>query len=363
MSKDDYFANNHDQLVYKTKNYVYINGTIIPKGVITKKDYGAMTLTQMKLLFLVKSYHFSVRSSLLDDLLYGKAHNNITSAYDLFEIYKKTDQYLTNNFRKTGETLEYLTLRYGEKKAKKMLHTKSDRVSGKNNPGYQHGGSLSPFSDKFIGYQSSTVSYTKADVCQKRKQTMIEHPEHMNTNILYYLESGMEAQEAQAALSARQHTFSLSKCQKKHGEVEGLRIWKCRQVKWQETLKSKSPIEIERINKLKATKVNYRSLWRHELDEPGIFYLINIGESLIKFGITTKHSVKHRYMGKNLDILFEYKRDIDTCFRLEQDVKKYFNKFAINKKDQISPYGWTETLRIDSNTVIEYITKSVYFVK
>lgn len=52
------------------------------------------------------------------------------------------------------------------------------------------------------------------------------------TNIEYYLNQGMSEEDAKRALHDRQATFTLEKCIKKYGEIEGQKIFSERQQKW-----------------------------------------------------------------------------------------------------------------------------------
>jgi len=70
----------------------------------------------------------------------------------------------------------------------------------------------------------------------------------------YYTIREYSKEEAKELVSKEQKYFSKDICIKKYGKEKGLKIWKERQVKWQETLKSKPPEEIARINRLKLTK-------------------------------------------------------------------------------------------------------------
>lgn len=70
----------------------------------------------------------------------------------------------------------------------------------------------------------------------------------------YYTVRGHSKEEAKKLVSKEQKYFSKDICIKKYGEEKGLKIWKERQIKWQEVLKSKPPEEIARINKLKLFK-------------------------------------------------------------------------------------------------------------
>lgn len=56
------------------------------------------------------------------------------------------------------------------------------------------------------------------------------------TNIEYYLNQGMNEEEARIALHNRQATFTLEKCILKYGEIEGNKIFSNRQQKWLKSL-------------------------------------------------------------------------------------------------------------------------------
>ncbi|AGS81079.1 hypothetical protein [Caulobacter phage Cr30] len=119
-----------------------------------------------------------------------------------------------------------------------------ERLLGDKNPGYQHGGKLSPFSPKFVGDYDpkihDRVSKTRADNGNN------------STTIEYWLKkTDGNVAEAERLLSERQSTFSLQKCIEKYGEEEGRKIWENRQNRWQTSLYEKPQEEINRINKSK----------------------------------------------------------------------------------------------------------------
>jgi len=60
-----------------------------------------------------------------------------------------------------------------------------------------------------------------------------------NININYLINSGLTEIEAKEKIKKRQTTFSLEKCVKKYGELEGKKKWEERQIKWQNTLNLK----------------------------------------------------------------------------------------------------------------------------
>jgi len=125
------------------------------------------------------------------------------------------------------------------------LTENSDRIKGENNPGYQHNGKFSPFSENFIK-GTDKIEETK----QKAKQSRIDN-NGINTKIEYYTSRGFAQEEAEQKLKERQTTFTKEKCIEKHGETEGLKVWQERQDKWQDTLNSKTDEELGEINKKK----------------------------------------------------------------------------------------------------------------
>lgn len=64
----------------------------------------------------------------------------------------------------------------------------------------------------------------------------------------YWLLRGFSEEESKQLLKERQSTFSLKKCIEKYGESEGQKVFNERQLKWQETLNSKSQEELDDIN-------------------------------------------------------------------------------------------------------------------
>lgn len=114
---------------------------------------------------------------------------------------------------------------------KKLLKIQSERIKGENNPGYNHGGKFSPFSNIFVGTSS------KEEVITKMKKTKKSNPQNENTKIDYYTSKGYTEEESKIILSKRQSTFSLEKCIKKYGEEIGKKKWLERQEKWHKNFK------------------------------------------------------------------------------------------------------------------------------
>lgn len=86
-----------------------------------------------------------------------------------------------------------------------------------------------------------------------------EHIQKLKTiskrSINYWLTICPTEDEAKVEHSKYQSTFSLEKCILKHGLEAGTEIFNKRQDTWQNTLKSKTPQEIESFNKLKGITI------------------------------------------------------------------------------------------------------------
>ena len=134
---------------------------------------------------------------------------------------------------------------------------RSDKFKGKNNPGYNHGGKLSPWS-----YKNTSKTKEEIDACKEKTINAVKESTNLNTKLEYWIEqTDGDIEHAKELLHQRQHTFSLEKCIEKYGEEEGYKIWKERQEKWQNTLKSKPDEERIEINR---KKLNIHSISRAE---------------------------------------------------------------------------------------------------
>jgi hypothetical protein len=110
----------------------------------------------------------------------------------------------------------------------------------------------------FCSFSCSTAWYAKntnrieraMDTLTKRKE---ENPDyHLSTSSeRYWVLKGYSEQEAKQKVHERQQTFSKKIMIEKFGEEEGIKRWKERQNKWQETLLNKPDEEIERIARAK----------------------------------------------------------------------------------------------------------------
>lgn len=134
---------------------------------------------------------------------------------------------------------------------------RSDKFKGKNNPGYNHGGRLSPWS-----YKNQSKTKEEIDACKEKTINAVKESTNLNTKLDYWLEqTNGDVERAKELLHQRQQTFSLKKCTEKYGDEEGYKVWKERQEKWQNTLKSKPDEERIEINR---KKLNINSISRAE---------------------------------------------------------------------------------------------------
>ena len=152
-----------------------------------------------------------------------------------------------------------------EKLVSDSFHDKLSALnSGKNNPGFNHGGRLSPFSKKFCK-KDHDIKQTYKKVVNTRQKNNNE-----TTRLSYYTSRGFSEDEAKIKLKERQSTFSKVKCIEKHGEEKGLKVWADRQEKWQKNYKHSnfSKISQKLFWKIyEETKNDYVEIFFAELDK------------------------------------------------------------------------------------------------
>lgn len=106
---------------------------------------------------------------------------------------------------------------------------KSDNILGKmrgeNNPGYNHGGTLSPWSSKNTRVDPLQLQANLNRAEESRKNT---RPNEVNSWLL----KGFSEEQAAAKVKERQTTFSLEICIGKLGLEEGTKRWNERQATW-----------------------------------------------------------------------------------------------------------------------------------
>lgn len=150
---------------------------------------------------------------------------------------------------------EYKKLYNAELVSDGIKEYSSEKIKGDKNPGWQHGGRLSPFSEKFVKYQGKPKEEISESLRELYEKVGSSNKENGNNNktIIYWTSRGYSEGDAKKELSKRGITFSLETCIEKHGEEIGRKLWLERQEKWQKTMKSKPIEEIERINRDKST--------------------------------------------------------------------------------------------------------------
>lgn len=147
------------------------------------------------------------------------------------------------------ESLEWYTLIYNDENlAKEKMKQKSARVAGENNVWFNHQGRYSVYSKKNPNFSS------EAKIKAKEKNSIEQKNGASNTTLSYYLKKGLSLEEAKESLKNRQKTFTLQKCIERYGEEKGKEIFNERQIRWQNTLNSKSESELSEINRKKISK-------------------------------------------------------------------------------------------------------------
>lgn len=243
-------------------------------------------------------------------------------------------------------------LKYGDVLSEKYRREQSERVSGDKNPAYQHGGTLSPWSDKSTKHSKTIIESAR----KKANENSLKNPMNATrqTQLSSYIERGFTEEEAITMRSERQTTFSLEKCIARFGDDEGTRVWKERQDKWQNTLDSKSYDEKAEINRRKSTQINYKTLWRQDItiDASGQLYIIDL-DGYVKIGVTSK-TVESRWpeSRKRNKVVFGHNTILES-FRHEQVLKRVLSKHSISKAEQIMDYGWTETFKLPFDEAIK----------
>lgn len=187
---------------------------------------------------------------------------------------------------------ERFIIYYGKVKGKKLYKEKC----------YKQGVS---FRDPEIQRQNSLKFQAK------RKQNPEKYNNLYENQIGYWIKRGYSEEEQKNKVSERQRTFTLEKCIEKHGKEMGTNIWRQRQDKWQNTLNSKSPEEIKRINMLKSNgtgnildkntqcKLYYIKFYNDEIE----FWKVGITTQDVFGGRFDKHDVLATKYNLNADLI------------------------------------------------------------
>lgn len=222
------------------------------------------------------------------------------------------------SYLKTNDSRIGYLIKYGKEKGTELfLKFKSGRMKGDKNPGFQHGGRLSPFSDKSEVHSKEQRLLAK----EKTKETKKDPARRGNNTKEFWMKKGFSEEDAINKVSEKQSTFSLEKCILKHGEEDGKRIWQERQDKWQESLNSKSQEEKDEINRKKNIFLKIKDI------EP---------EEFLKECLTIKINAYKRRKNINFEDLEQKHKSVETLkqnfineylrvFRFIFTPKEYYN--------------------------------------
>lgn len=176
---------------------------------------------------------------------------------------------------KKGENIDWLTISNNSREiAQQKLTEKSKRVSGSNNPGFQHGGRMSPFSKKSSFYDPTLN--TRVMDNHKKNKTLPIYKE-------YWISRGFTEEESIQKVREQQTQFSLEKCIKKHGQEAGTKIWNDRQEKWLKSYK--------KTNFSKISQVLFNELMT-KLSNTGNIYYATHDRSDMKDYINKEYTLK-----------------------------------------------------------------------
>ena len=110
---------------------------------------------------------------------------------------------------------DYKTLYPGEATVSESTKQKlSDNIKGEKNPGWQHGGTMSPWSDESKYHTPEQIREARA----LAKKNLVS-----TTQLEYYLAKGYDLETAKQMRSERQRTFSRQKCIACLGHEQGLK--------------------------------------------------------------------------------------------------------------------------------------------
>lgn len=193
----------------------------VHKYVVAKK---ISTVINMCIKYKSISYFENLKNNnkldnIIENMITIKYERNIKGLFTLVFDNEYQLYYEQYNIAKTNKMRETVT--------KEKFHIKMDLES-------------------FIRRDGIEIGTTKYNTRSEKIKT------NCNTSLDYYLTRGYNLEEATILQTERQKTFSLEKCIEKHGEMEGTKIWSDRQIKWQNTLNSKSDEEKSIINKKKS---------------------------------------------------------------------------------------------------------------
>lgn len=300
--------------------------------------------------FYSKNFNKLIELSFYGDNIIDRLKNMKKINYQKLEYYI----YKFGNEIGTEKYNEYISLkaklnskesfieRFGKEKGIEKWNKKIESFLGEKNPGWQHNGRLSPWSENSKFYNKEAIS--KSIITRKENNSY-------NTTLNFYIKQGYSEEQSKQLLSERQRTFTLEKCIQKYGVEEGTNIWQKRQDKWQKTINNKSDEEKIIINRKKGidkegnphTYYNEKLCTkRPELSSiPTELYYVKLTKNdkvFYKIGIS-KNGYKKRlgkvFCGYNVELVCSKHTTLEDAIFLEQIVLKKYNGFRLYNPDEI----------------------------
>lgn len=176
------------------------------------------------------------------------------------------------------------------------------------------------------------------------EKTLRSHPEKISTKLEYYTNKGFSVDVAKEMLTKKQKTFSLEKCIEKYGMEEGVKRWKIRQEKWQNTLNSKPLDEIIKIRKkqvcngLSFSNNSQDLFWK-------IYEIIKDDYKDIFFATLTHDNSDYDYKTKKT-VNYEY------YYRIPNKNRGYFFDFYIKDNKKVIEFDGNYWHHKDKNAEI-----------
>jgi very-short-patch-repair endonuclease len=174
------------------------------------------------------------------------------------------------------------------------------------------------------------------------------------TKIEYYLERGYSEEEAKVKISEIQNKFSLQKCIEKYGKIDGLKLWKDRQIRWMNTMNSKTDSEKLDILKRKSSYCKKNYSWISQQLFWSIYRNLSIKENIYfndlnaEFIISRDKTFIYDFVDNNSKKVIEFNGDYWHCNPEKYDKDYYHKHLKLYAKER-----W-ENDRIRNEKTFEY---------
>lgn len=341
ISKNTFRVNNttflkkYKKTKFNTKTIKsFLNGRI--KDLIDVK----LSLTQIRqinhILYMINNYNVYISIKVLAFMLNNNMDNNLFRRLCMNSCLKSVDSRLNR----------IILLGYNNGIIYWKKH-KSDRVSGNNNPAFQHNGRLSSLSKNFHKYEqmNDEEKQNKIDIVGNKISKSRLEGQNSSNQINYWTKRGYSIEDSKHQISKRQSTFSLRMCIDKYGKKDGIKIFQERQLKWQDTLNNKTDEEKIDIRFRKSCGLFDKTFTDTDtILNNGTLYYIRFFSDDIEFwkiGIT-KHNIDKRFGSRfslnqkhnlSYEVIFEFNnQSLYTAWLMEQHILKIFykNRIVIN---------------------------------